>query len=171
MIQDPVRKLRICCRFTFIVLIEFSMVTGVVWGLGLVVSPLHCDRDHILVPEMVMVMFLMNVVLSLHRWRKKGSWQLMIGRFSESWLTWWGSGTGPSPCRRSSPLPSTPSVPSPCWLSWSWQRCQERPSQTFSLLLLASSLFGNLVADDRGAGAAAYIGGTLGGSAKFWAAK
>ena len=43
------------------------MVTGVVWGLGLVVSPLHCDRDHILVPEMVMVMFLVNVVLSLHR--------------------------------------------------------------------------------------------------------
>ena len=27
------------------------MVTGVVRGLGLVVSPLHCDRDHILVPD------------------------------------------------------------------------------------------------------------------------
>ena len=27
------------------------VVTWVVGGLGLIVSPLHCDRDHILVPD------------------------------------------------------------------------------------------------------------------------
>ena len=61
--------------------------------------------------------------------------------FSSLSLTSSRSCRGRWPCRQSCPLPSRSSAPSPCWLSWWWQRCQGRPSQTFSFLFGFLSLW------------------------------
>ena len=49
MIQDPMATI-LLLAFDFLIIL-IVVLTGVFRGLGLIVRPLHCDRDHVLVPD------------------------------------------------------------------------------------------------------------------------